>query len=310
MTRRKLKALVLFSGGLDSRLCVKLLQDQKIDLETVFFKLPFGGGCCNNFACVLNYSQVQGVRLHVLDCTSGKLFREFINVIKYPKHGTGTAINPCKDCKIFMLKKAKLLAEEIKADLIVTGEVLGQRPMSQFKKDLALSEKQSGLKGKILRPLSAKLLPITEFEKQGLIERDKLLDIQGRSRKIQIQLAKKYKIKFPGSGGGCLLCEKPFARRLKDLFESKKNILPEDIELLKVGRHFKDSGKIVLGKNKQENDVLEDLNKKLNFNLIIPKTPGPTAVFENLEDKPLVVKLINAYSKNPRLRKQSEKFIL
>jgi len=295
---KKIKALVLFSGGLDSRVALKLLQKQKnIETEAVFFKLPFGGGCCNDVACVINFAQVQQTKLHIIDLTKGKLFNEYLRVIKNPKHGTGTAINPCKDCKIFMLKQAKILADKIGAELIATGEVIGQRPMSQMKKSLLLSEEESKLKGRLIRPLSAKLLPETNAEKKGLIDRSKLMDLQGRRRTEQINYAKKYKLKYPNSGGGCLLCEKNCAKKMTDLFKHKKKILPEEVQLLNIGRHFRKTRKIVLGRNNQENQLLEILNKKMKYNIAIPKTPGPTIIYEDKKDKKFTEQLFKAYSK-------------
>mgnify|MGYP003971465387 CR=1 FL=1 len=310
---KKTKALVLFSGGLDSRLAIKLLQEQKnIEVEAVNFKLPFGGGCCNNFACVFNFAQVEGAKLHVIDCTKGKLFQEYLDIIKNPKHGTGTAMNPCKDCKIFLFKEAKKLAEEIGAEIIATGEVLGQRPMSQLKHSLILDEEKAGLKNKILRPLSAKLLPETEYEKQGLIDRSKLLEIKGRTRKVQMELAKKYKIKYPSPGGGCLLCEKDYCKKLHDLFKNKdqEKITSEEIDLLAGFRHFRNKSKIILGKNKEENEKLELMNKTLNWEIIIPdEIPGPSVIYENEEDKQLVDDLILAYSsKDLKKREKYNKY--
>jgi len=311
---KQLKALVLFSGGLDSRLALKLIQDQlKDNVEAVHFILPFGGGCCNNFSCVFNYTQIQGVKLHVIDFTKKPLLTQYIKMIQSPKHGTGTAMNPCKDCKIFMLKQAKKLANKINAEIIVTGEVLGQRPMSQIKHQLLLTEKQSDLQGKLLRPLSAKLLPETDAEKKGLIDRSKFLSIQGRNRKQQMKLAEKHKIKYPSSGGGCLLCEKEYCIKLKDLFKNTEvnKLINQHIQLLSIGRHFRDKGKIILGKNKQENDLLELLNKKLKFNILMPKTPGPTVLFENKQDKTLAKQLLKAYSKDSKISKNKfEKYKL
>jgi len=311
---KKHKVLLLFSGGLDSRIALKILQEQKnLDIELIFFKLPFGGGCCNNFQCVFNYSQTQAAKLHVIDLTKPPLLQEYLEIIKSPKHGTGTAMNPCKDCKILMLKHAKILAKEIKAETIATGEVLSQRPMSQLKHQLTLTEKQSDLQGKLLRPLSAKLLPETDAEKQGLINREKLLDIHGRQRKRQIQLAKKYKIKYPDSGGGCLLCEKDYCKKLKALLKNKplKKIKTENIQLLNIGRHFRDKGEIILGKDHKENLILEQLNKNLKYNITLSTTtPGPTAIFENKQDSKLSKELTQAYSKDAdkKLRKKLEKY--
>ena len=307
---KKPKALILFSGGLYSRLAVKLMQDQDIEIETIFFKLPFGGGCCNNFECVLNYAQMQGVKLNVIDCTKSPYFEKYLDVITNPKFGTGTSINPCKDCKIFMFKISKEFMKKIKADFIVTGEVIGQRPMSQLKRYLALTEKESGLEGLILRPLSAKLLPETIPEKQGLVDRNKLLAIEGRHRKAQITLAKKYNIKYPLPTGGCLLCEKSYAPKLKDLLNKNNGIKHEDIQLLSLGRHFRKSGKIIIGKNESQNNQLIELNKILNHNILIKKdSPGPTIIFENIKDKDLANKMQEVFSTNNlESRKQFDKY--
>ena len=121
---KKAKALVLFSGGLDSRLAVKLLQEQGINVETVLLKLPFGGGCCNDELCSFRFSQMQGTKLHIISCTKGKLLKEYLEIVKKPKFGSGKGINPCIDCRIFLLKHAEALGKEIKADFLATGEVL------------------------------------------------------------------------------------------------------------------------------------------------------------------------------------------
>ncbi|MFH1358972.1 MAG: tRNA 4-thiouridine(8) synthase ThiI [archaeon] len=309
--KNKTKALVLFSGGLDSRLTIKILQNQKIKVEAVFFQLPFEARCCNDFWCIFNYSQNQKIKLHVVDFTKPPLLNQYLKIIKKPNHGYGSAMNPCKDCKIFMFKQAKKLAKEINANIIATGEVIGQRPMSQKKKDLLLIERKSNLKNKILRPLCAKLLPETTYEKQGLVNREKLLYIIGRNRKTQIKLAKKYKINYPSPGGGCLLCEKQYEKKLKDFFKHKRNskIKPEEIELLNIGRHFRKKNKIILGKNHKENQKLEILNKSLKYNIIISKTPGPTAIFKDKDDLKTAEQLMIAYSKasTENQRKKFEK---
>jgi len=298
-TKKKTKALVLFSGGLDSRLAIKLLEDQlgKKNVIALFFLLPFAGGCCSDKFCVFQFCQKEGINLHIVDVTKGKLFKEYLKIIKKPKFLRGTALNPCIDCHVFMLKKAKELAEKNNIDIIATGEVLGERPLSQNKKALLLIEKEAGLKGKLLRPLSAKLLPETFAERKGLIDRNKLLDVQGRQRKRQISLARKYGISFPNPAGGCLLCEKDYCKKLKSLLE-KKNLCYEDIKLLSVGRHFEES-QIILGKNKEENMLLEK-EKGLK---ILPDKPGPTALIRAWKDneEELIKKakeLIQGYSKH------------
>lgn len=290
---KKIKAIVLLSNGLDSRLACKIMQEQlgKENIEALFFILPFTGGCCADKFCVFKFCQEHRIRLHILDCTKGKLFKEYLAMIIKPEHKRGTALNPCIDCHIFMLRKAKTLAKKIKADILATGEVLGERPLSQNLQALHLIEKESGLQGRLLRPLSAKLLPETNAEKSELIDRSKLFDIQGRKRNRQIELAKKYKIDFPSPAGGCLLCEKEYCKKLLPLLNKK--ISYNDIMLLSIGRHFLES-QIILGKNKKENLLLE----KQKGIKIIPKQPGPTAL---LKDKKLIEQakeLIKKYSKH------------
>ena len=155
------KVIVMFSGGLDSRLSIKIMQEQGFDVLALFFKLPFGTGCCNE-DCSFNFSQLQGINLKIFDCTKGKLLEEYFDVIKNPKYGRGAGINPCVDCRIFMLKKAKEFADKQGIEVIVTGEVLGERPMSQTRRAINLIEKGSGLRGRLLKPLSEKLLPETD----------------------------------------------------------------------------------------------------------------------------------------------------
>lgn len=274
------KAIVLFSGGLDSRLAIKLLQEQNIEIMALNFDLPFGGSCCKTM-CSFNFTQLHNVKSMVIDCTSGKLFDEYMKIIKKPKFGRGTAMNPCIDCRIFILKKAKEIAKKGNADFIATGEVLNERPMSQHKQAMDIIEKESGLKGKLLRPLSARLLPETEAEKKGLVNRKKLFDIQGRSRKKQIELAEEYKIKYPSPGGGCLLCEKEFAKKLEDLLKHKKKIEPRDIQLLKIGRHFRfDNSKIIVGRNEEENKKLLELGGKKDILMEVKDIPSPITMLQ------------------------------
>ncbi len=296
---KKLRALVLLSGGLDSRLACKILQEQLgKNVEAVFFLLPFAGNCCSDKYCVFKFCQQQGIKLNVIDCTKSKLFKEYIEMLRNPEFKRGIALNPCIDCHLFMLKKAKKLAGKIKAEIIATGEVLGERPLSQNKSALLLVEKEAGLQEKLLRPLSAKLLPETKAEKSGLIDRSKLSDIEGRKRERQLELAKKYNIDFPSPAGGCILCEKEYCKKLKEILD-KKNLTYKDIELLKTGRHFLAS-QIILGRNKQENDLLE----KQQGIKIIPEQPAGTALIkpDKKQDKIKLIeqakKLIQKYSRH------------
>lgn len=212
-----MKALALLSGGLDSTLAVKLMLDQGIYVEAINFVTPF---ClCRRSGCGA-YEVAKRFNIPLKVVTVGL---DYLRVVRKPKFGYGRGMNPCIDCRIFMLKKAKKYAKETGASFIFTGEVLDERPMSQHRKALEIIEKEAGLKGKILRPLSAKLLPQTEAEIKGWVDRTKLLGIRGRSRKKQIELAKKFGINdYPCPAGGCLLTYKEFANKLKELFNLKR----------------------------------------------------------------------------------------
>jgi len=281
----KIRCLVLLSGGLDSRLACKIMQEQ-CEVEAVYFLLPF----VKSSKKIKEFCQKQGIKLHIIDLTKMKLFKEYLEIIRKPKFSRGVALNPCIDCHIFMLKKAEILAKKLGIKIIATGEVLEERPLSQNKKALISVEKGAGFE--ILRPLSAKLLPVTEYGKSGLINREKLLDIQGRQRKKQIKLAKKYKISYPSPGGGCLLCEKEYCNKLKQIL-NKKKLIYNDIKLLSIGRHFF-SSKIILGRNREENLILE----KEKGIKIIPKQPGPTALIKNKKLIEQAKELIQKYSKH------------
>ena len=273
-----MKALVLHSGGLDSRLTIKLLQDQGIEVEAVHFKLPFEG-CCQS-DCAFKFAQLEGIKLYIMDVTKGRLFKDYIRMLRKPSHGHGSGLNPCIDCRIFMLKRAKNLAKEISADIIATGEVLDERPMSQTMKSMKIIEKEAGLEGKLLRPLSAKVLPETKAEKRGWVDRSKLMNIQGRRRLPQLELAKKFEIRsFPNPAGGCILCEKEFAAKLRDLLSHKKNIEPEDIRLLRIGRHFRFGGsKIIVGRKELENELLKTLKASSDYVFEVPNIGSPNTI--------------------------------
>jgi len=303
------KCLVLFSGGLDSRVTAKFMEDLGFEVHLCFVKLPFGSSC-GSFAGVEDFAKKEGFNLYIIDAKRGKLLKEYINLVKNPKYGIGTGINPCKDCKIFIFIRGKKLAEEISADVIVTGEVLGQRPMSQMKKALMFDEEKAGLVGRLLRPLSAKLLPETVYEKKGIVDREKLLEIHGRRREKQMKLAEKYKIDYPTPAGGCLLCEKLYARKLQALLRYKKEPSMEEINLLGEGRMFKRKGLIFVGKNEKENKELEKFANKLKW-IIYKKedVAGPTIIYDKKEDKEVVKNLWKVYAeKNLGARKEFEEF--
>jgi tRNA U34 2-thiouridine synthase MnmA/TrmU len=268
MENKRVKALVLLSGGLDSILAVKLLLEQGIEVEAVNFRTNFCGPAKARPA-----AKMLGVSLREVD-----IREDFLAVLKKPKYGYGAGLNPCIDCHALMLKKAGQIMRAEGFDLVATGEVLGERPMSQHKQALKIVAKEAGLEGYLLRPLSAKLLEPTIPEKEGLVERGKLLDISGRSRKKQIELAERYGIKnYPTPAGGCALTQEGFARRLKELMEKKPEFSTEDVDLVRFGRHFWiDSTQIILGRNQEENQILESVAKDGDVLVVPDSFVGPT----------------------------------
>jgi tRNA U34 2-thiouridine synthase MnmA/TrmU len=239
--------------------------EQGVELEALNFMTVFCT-CTNRGAtCLASQKATEslGIPLKVLNVSE-----EYLGVVKHPKHGYGSNMNPCIDCRIFMLKRAKDYMEESGAAFIVTGEVLGQRPMSQRKDAMRLIEKEASLEGLILRPLSAKVLPVTIPERERWVDREKLLKIQGRSRKPQIGLAEHYNIRdYPCPAGGCLLTDPGFAKRMKDLMMNEPNFSLNDVHLLKIGRQFRLSRgvKLVVGRNKEENQKIQTLQGGRHF---------------------------------------------
>lgn len=246
------KALGLLSGGLDSSLAAVALKRQGIDVTGIAFVTPFFGA-----GRAVKAAHAMEIPLIVQDISEVHL-----EVLKHPRYGYGKNLNPCIDCHALMFRLAGRIMEERGFDFLFSGEVLGQRPMSQNINALKAVANHSGFPERILRPLSAKLLPITVMEEQGLVDRAQLLDIQGRSRRRQQELAKQWGIvDYPSSGGGCLLTEASFTGRLRDLLEHQPDCTPTDIELLKVGRQFRLSSKakLTLGRNETDNTAIRDL---------------------------------------------------
>jgi tRNA U34 2-thiouridine synthase MnmA/TrmU len=281
-TKDSVKAIGLLSGGLDSTLAVKLLIDQGIEVTAFNMITPF---CtCTRKGCKHEAGKVAkqfGVPVKII--AAGE---DYIEMIKQPKHGYGSNMNPCIDCRIFLLKKAKAYMEEIGARFIFTGEVLGQRPMSQHKRAMNLIEKETGLQGLILRPLSAKLLPLTIPEEQHWVDREKLLDIQGRRRLPQIELAKKIGIKdYPCPGGGCRLTDPQFAKRLKESLEHGEDTI-RDIQLLKYGRHIRlsNGAKVIVGRNEEENKLLLQYMNPEDIALEVIGTGSPITLLKKHKD--------------------------
>ncbi len=275
-----MKAISLFSGGLDSQLAVAVIQKQGITVEGVNFTSPFFGADERTQKAAPHL----GINLHLLP-----VGEEYITqVLRNPKYGYGKNMNPCIDCHAFMIRKAGDFMSEIGASFIITGEVLGQRPMSQNKSSLMTVEKLSGYRGYVVRPLSGKLLSPTIPEQEGWIERDKLLDISGRGRTRQIQLAEELGIKeYPSPAGGCLLTEANYARRLRIIMDSKEIPGQTELELLKLGRHFilNEDILLVVGRNQSENELIESLFNTNDILLKVTDRPGPTALIRPLRNQ-------------------------
>jgi len=301
--KRAVRALVLFSGGLDSILAAKILERQGIDVTALTFTSFFFDA-----AQAEKSARELEIKLRVEDVSP-----EHFRIIRKPKFGYGVGMNPCIDCHLLMLKAAKYIMQKDKYDFLATGEVLGQRPMSQNIRALELIEREAGLVGKILRPLSAVVLSETEMEKypraklsgkkllgkivKPLVDRSRLYGISGRSRKEQMKLAEELKIKYyPTPAGGCILTDKEYSRKLRELLTNVKNIKPSDIALLRIGRHFwfhpvrkaeildfanpklSNGVKIILGRNHEENLKLKKIAEKSDILLELKDIPGPLAL--------------------------------
>ncbi|MEA2075616.1 MAG: hypothetical protein U9O85_07790 [Euryarchaeota archaeon] len=289
-----MKALALLSGGLDSILATKLILDQGIEVVAVTFILPVAAEKEDYAKNTAKRFCIPLIRVEVGD--------EYLDVIRNPKYGYGSGMNPCIDCRIYMLREAKRIANEINAKFIVTGDVLGERPMSQHRKALMLEEKEAGLENLILRPLSAKLLPETIPEREGWVDRNTLLAISGKSRKPQIALAEKFGLQneYPSPSGGCLLTNKEFASKVRDLFEHKEKVTKRDVLLLRIGRHFRfATSKIIVGRNEAENELLLELKNPEDYAFEVPGCGSPITVLEGLKSKEavgLAAKLTARYS--------------
>jgi len=249
------KAIALLSGGLDSTLAAVLVRRAGIDVIGLHVQTLFG---TDDDRCryVARTAERIGISLRSLDLSEEQMKR-----VCYPRHGYGSGMNPCIDCRILMLNAAKRVMEEERAQFVVTGEVLGQRPMSQHRRSLELVAEESGLGDRLLRPLSANRLSDTLPVKKGWIRRDRLQDLCGRSRHEQIALAARLGItEYPQPAGGCLLLEKAFAARLNDAFRyiGKGAMTQADFRLLRYGRQFRlsDCAKVIVGRNEQENGIL------------------------------------------------------
>ena len=285
MSEEKKKVVALLSGGLDSQLAVKMMQKQGFEVSAVAIKTPFCDFDCGRGCGFEIRERADDLNVNLKTVYLGD---EYIEMLKHPKHGIGAGFNPCVDCRTMMFDAAKKHMEEIGAEFIISGEVLGQRPMSQHAPALRTIENESDLVGKIVRPLSAALLPETDPEKDGLIKRENLGMIRGRTRRNQLDMAKKYGIENPpNAGGGCLLTEPQFGIKAKDLFDHIKNPTINEIDLLKIGRHFRldEETKFVIGRNKDENEMIKALALPGDILLEAKDYVGPISILRGKNAK-------------------------
>ena len=310
-TKKGVSALGLLSGGLDSMLAVRLLLEQGIRVECVNF---YTGFCIQSHTGAmrnpepgakpprhdaLHGAQLLGIKLHIIDISE-----EYVQIVTNPKHGYGSNLNPCLDCKIFMVSKAWAMKEQLGFDFIFTGEVLGQRPMSQRRENLPHIERQAGVEGWLLRPLCATRLKPTEPEQRGWVDRRQLKGFSGRSRKPQMALAAQFGLRdYPSPAGGCcFLTDENYSRKLQDLwnFRGERAYTMEDIVLLKAGRHLRPTAhyKVIVGRDEAENLFLSGFRAG-RWALHSLGIPGPLMLVEGQpseEDLTVACRLTARYS--------------
>ena len=307
MRSKQPKAIALLSGGLDSSLAIAVVKAQGVEIEALHFYTGFSvverhrrlgqehGAYGDN---IQRMGDWLGVPVYIIDIS-----RELLDVVLHPRYGYGANVNPCLDCHLLMLRKARQYMEQVEADFVITGEVLGQRPMSQHRNALRLLERESGLEGLLLRPLSAKLLPPTVPEKRGWVDRDKLYAFQGRSRKPQMRLAEKLGLEeYSQPAGGCLLTDENYARRFRDLVAhtDAEVLTPDDMMLLAIGRHFRISerAKCIVGRNEAENNYLNRAGGD-RAQVMVRDHLGPVTLVEGMpsdEDKRVIARITACYS--------------
>jgi hypothetical protein len=278
MTDKQTTALALFSGGLDSTLACRVVSAQGIKVIAVKYVTPFFGYelLTKKDEYIRRIKETAGIDVILKDVTIS-----YLEMLKNPGHGYGKHFNPCIDCKIFLLKEAREMMPEVNASFLITGEVVGQRPMSQRRDTLRIIERDSGCEGLLVRPLCARNLPPTRAELDGLINRERLLDFSGRNRRPQMQLAAQFGITdYPSPAGGCILTDPVLSRRIEKYYESREQIIPEDILLMLVGRQFRlpSGGWLVIGRNEEDNIKIEGLRQPGDWLLQPKDVPGPSAI--------------------------------
>jgi len=277
--KKKPHCVALFSGGLDSALAILLMLKQDIEVTALTFMTHFGCDLGDRSSCGGNpYPTAEKFGFNVKLMHLGQ---KFVDIVENPKYGRGKNMNVCVDCRILMLTEAKEFMELINADFIITGEVMGQRPMSQVKDKLFLTIKEAGLKGKLLRPLSAKLLPPTEMELSGMVDRNRLENISGRGRHRQLELAKEFGLEdYPSPASGCLLTDVGYSNRLRDLMTHNQHLNFDDINLLRVGRHFRLDAltKVIIGRNELDNNYLDAHKQDYHYRLEVMDVGSPVTL--------------------------------
>lgn len=278
------KALSLLSGGLDSLLATRLVMEQGVEVIALHFITPFFGyqkkGQEERYQ--EKWKRLYGISARIIDVSD-----DYFRMLRSPKYGYGKNFNPCIDCKIFLLSRAREMMEDERADFLVTGEVLGQRPMSQRRDTLRVIERDSGTDGLLLRPLCARLLKPTRPETEGLVDRNKLLAMSGRGRKPQMELAERMGIRdYPAPAGGCLLTDPQMANRIRKMFSRSREVTVSGVLLLQMGRHFQlsEDQHLVVGRKEEENEKLLSLSRGGDFLLSLRGIPGPLGLLRGRVD--------------------------
>lgn len=286
MSDKKVKCVALFSGGLDSSLAVLLMLQQNIEVTALMFLTHFGCDITDKSSCSQDPEPIS--RKFGFTVKMMHLGEQFLEIVRNPKYGHGKNMNPCVDCRILMLREARAFMDMIGADFIITGEVIGQRPKSQLRNSMRSVERDGGVEGILLRPLCAKLMKPTIPEIEGLVDREMLMDFNGRTRKPQMALAKKFGLEdYPSPASGCLLTDPRYSDRLRDLLNHQPDVTFNDLNLLKVGRHFRydDNTRVVVGRNEEENDKIEAYAEKGDVILEAKQTGSPIVLLRgNVSD--------------------------
>lgn len=302
-------AVALFSGGLDSALAILLVMQQNIEVTALTFMTHFGCDLGDRSSCGANpYPTAEKFGFNVKLMHLGQ---KFVDIVENPKYGRGANMNVCVDCRILMLTEARAFMEMVNADFIITGEVLGQRPFSQVRDKIHLVEKQAGLKGRLVRPLSAKLLPPTRPEVDGLLDREQLVGISGRGRKRQMELAEQFGLEhYPTPAAGCLLTDKGYSNRLRDLLEHTGHLTFDDLNLLRVGRHFRldRDTKVIVGRHEQDNIKIEQYRRPEQLLLEASDVGSPLTLLagpateDNIKKAAMITARYTTARKEPSIR--------